>query len=160
MLVTVLGIMVFLQPAISVFDDVSIIALQLFRESYLLFPVATEIVVKPLQSEKASLPMFFMLEGIETEVRLLQLKKALFPILVTPSERVSEDRLLQPWKASSPIQDKLEGMTTEVRPIQNSKAPLPMLVTPSEMITEVRPMHFAYLQLVVCQLILFKTVEK
>ena len=43
MLVTEFGIIVFLQPAISVFDAVSIIALQLLRESYLLFPDDTVI---------------------------------------------------------------------------------------------------------------------
>ena len=39
--VTELGITVFLQPNLSVLDDVSIIALQLFRESYTVFPDAT-----------------------------------------------------------------------------------------------------------------------
>ena len=47
--VTVLGITVFLQPVINVFVDVSIIALQLFRESYTVFPDSTTIDVKPLQ---------------------------------------------------------------------------------------------------------------
>ena len=43
---TVLGIMVFLQPNISLSVAVSIMALQLFRESHIGFPAATEIVCK------------------------------------------------------------------------------------------------------------------
>ena len=50
-LVTLLGIIVFLHPAISVFDDVSIMALQSLRESYTLFPLVTFISVSRLQSE-------------------------------------------------------------------------------------------------------------
>ena len=46
MLVTLLGIMVFLQPTISVFDAVSIIALQLLRESYTVFPDSTTMEVR------------------------------------------------------------------------------------------------------------------
>ena len=47
--VTLLGMTVVLQPEIKVFDAVSIIALQLSRESYLLFPLATVMEVKPEQ---------------------------------------------------------------------------------------------------------------
>ena len=50
MLVTLLGIIVFWQPAIRVFVSVSIIALQLSRESYLVFPVSTLMEVRPLHS--------------------------------------------------------------------------------------------------------------
>ena len=49
MLVTLLGIFVLIHPTINVFDSVSIIALQLFLESYFELPVSTFIVVKPLQ---------------------------------------------------------------------------------------------------------------
>ena len=52
MLVTLLGIFVFGQPAISVLDAVSIIALQLSRESYFVFPASTLIEVRPLQIYK------------------------------------------------------------------------------------------------------------
>ena len=41
MLVTLLGMVVFMQPEINVFEDVSIIALQLLRESYIVFPLST-----------------------------------------------------------------------------------------------------------------------
>ena len=46
---TVFGIMVVLQPAISLFVDFSIIALQLSRESYMVFPAPTVIEVRPVQ---------------------------------------------------------------------------------------------------------------
>ena len=48
-LVTELGIIVFIHPAISVFDDVSIIPLQLLRESYFAFPSSTFIEVRLVQ---------------------------------------------------------------------------------------------------------------
>ena len=51
MLVTEFGMMVFLHPAIKVFEAVSIMALQLLRESYLELPDDTEIFVRPEQPE-------------------------------------------------------------------------------------------------------------
>lgn len=53
MLVTLLGMLVSLQPRIKLFPDFVMIALQLLRESYLVFPEATVIVDKLLQFEKA-----------------------------------------------------------------------------------------------------------
>ena len=44
--VTELGIVVFLQPLINLFVEDSIIALQLLRESYTLFPLVTTILAK------------------------------------------------------------------------------------------------------------------
>mgnify|MGYP003327605298 CR=1 FL=1 len=52
-LVTLLGIVELLQPRIRVFVAVSIIALQLLRQSYLLLPLATVIEVRPQQPLKA-----------------------------------------------------------------------------------------------------------
>ena len=49
MLVTPSGMVVLLHPFKSVLDDVSIIALQLFRESYLGFAEETEIETSELQ---------------------------------------------------------------------------------------------------------------
>ena len=49
MLVTLFGIEVFLHPAINVLDDDSIMALQLLRESYLVFPSSTTMDVRPVQ---------------------------------------------------------------------------------------------------------------
>ena len=76
MLVTLLGIVVLLHPAINVLDDVSIIALQLLRESYLVFPFSTTMVVKSQQSTKAKYPMLITLLGIMMEGRPQQYAKA------------------------------------------------------------------------------------
>ena len=50
MLVTELGITVFLAPTFRVLLDVSMMALQLFRESYTLFPLSTVMKYKSLQT--------------------------------------------------------------------------------------------------------------
>ena len=57
MLVTVLGIKEFIHPAIKMFEAVSMIALQLSRESNFKLPVSTTILVRPEQSKNAELPM-------------------------------------------------------------------------------------------------------
>ena len=56
--ITLVGIVVFWQPAISVLDSVSIIALQLLRESYLGFPASTLILVRSLQLEYLQLAVY------------------------------------------------------------------------------------------------------
>ena len=81
--VMLLGMIVFLHPAIKVLDTVSIIALQLLRESYFVFLFSTDIEVRLLQSEKTSLPIDITLLGIIIEVRLLQPMKAALPINFT-----------------------------------------------------------------------------
>ena len=67
--VTLFGITVDEKPITKVFVAVSIIALQLSRESYLVFSLATVIEVKPEQPEKASLPMEVTLLPMVTEVK-------------------------------------------------------------------------------------------
>ena len=67
--VTLLGITVFLHPVISVLYSVSMIALQLFRESKTEFPFSTWMDVK-LQNANASLPIYVTLLGIVMDVRL------------------------------------------------------------------------------------------
>ncbi len=52
MLVTVLGMTVFLEPIIKVLLSVSIMALQLFRESYTGLPLSTFIEDKPVHPLK------------------------------------------------------------------------------------------------------------
>ena len=69
MLVTELGITVFLHPATSVLDAVSMMALQSFLESYVVFSVSTLMEVRPLQKEKAPSPMEVTELGMVTEVR-------------------------------------------------------------------------------------------
>ncbi len=51
--VTELGMVVFLQPFTSVFVAVSMMALQLSRESYVELPAATTILSRPLQPRNA-----------------------------------------------------------------------------------------------------------
>ena len=96
MLVTELGITVFLHPTINVFVFVSIIALQLSRESYFVFPDSTSIVVRPEQSENAELPMLVTEFGIVTLVKLEQPEKAEPPMLVTELPIVTLVRPEQP----------------------------------------------------------------
>ena len=84
MLVTLDGMIVFIHPTISVFVDVSIIALHSSRLSYTGFSAATLMLVKLLQSSNAASPMLVTLDGISTLVRLLQPKQASSPMLVTP----------------------------------------------------------------------------
>jgi len=81
--------------------------------------------------------MLVTLSGIEMDVRPEQSLKVLLPMLVT-----------------------LLGIETDVRQEQPKKADSPMLVTLLGIVTDVRPEQTAYLQLVVCQSILSKTVEK
>ena len=80
--VTVLGIIVLLQPFINVLVDVLIIALQLFLESYVVLLLSTVIFVRPVRL-KAKLPIEVILSGIITLVKLLQSRKASTPIFVT-----------------------------------------------------------------------------
>ena len=71
-----LGITVFMQPKTSVLLAVAIRALQLLRESYLVFPLATVMLVKPLQPANADLPIEVTELGILTQVRPLQPENA------------------------------------------------------------------------------------
>ena len=73
MLVTLVGMTVLLHPVISVFVEVSIIALQLSRESYLVFPSLTIMEVRPAQPKKAVSPILVTLLGMVMEVMLVQL---------------------------------------------------------------------------------------
>ena len=52
-LVTEFGIIVFLHPAMSSLLDFLIIALQLLRESYMVFPLSTIMEVRPVHPPKA-----------------------------------------------------------------------------------------------------------
>ena len=92
--VTELEIMVFRHPAISVFVAVSIMALQLFRLSYAVFPDSTTMEVKPLQLLKALSPMEVTELGIVTEVKPRHPSKAHLPMEVTELPIVTEVKLL------------------------------------------------------------------
>ena len=95
MLVTLSGMIVLEHPITSLLLLVSMIALHPFRESYIVFPSATIMEVRPLQLLKAEYSIFVTLFGMLMEVRLLQLEKAELPIFVTLSGIFMEERLLQ-----------------------------------------------------------------
>ena len=73
---TELGMMVLLQPIISVLVAVSTIALQLLRESYFVFPLSTIRLSSPVQPENDSFPIEVTDFGIFAEVNPLQCKNA------------------------------------------------------------------------------------
>ena len=83
MVITVLGITVFLQPAISVLVAVSMMALQSLRLSYTVFPVSTCIDVRPLQPWNALPSMEITELGIVMDVKPLQLLNAAIAMVVT-----------------------------------------------------------------------------
>ena len=74
MVVTLLGIIVLLLPVIRVFVSVSTMALHSPRESYLVFPVSTEIDVKPVHPKKAHFPMLVTLLDYDRLMRHKYLK--------------------------------------------------------------------------------------
>ena len=76
MLVTVLGMIVFLHPTIKLFVAVSIIALQFSRESYFVLLLSTVTDVRPEQSLNGLIPIFVTLLGMVTEVRPEQFQNA------------------------------------------------------------------------------------
>ena len=85
---------------------------------------------------------------------------ALSPILVTLEGIATEVSLAHPLNALLPILVTLEGMEMEVSFLHSQNILSTILVTPVEMETEVRFLLKKYLQLIVYQLVLVKTVEK
>jgi hypothetical protein len=75
------------------------------------------------------------------DLRLTQLLKALFPILVTELGIVIEVRTKQFSKANSSIFVKEFGNSTERRAVQVSKARFPILIREFPIVTEVRLIH-------------------
>ena len=67
MLVTLFGMKEFLQPSFIVLVAVSMIALQLSRESYTEFPLSTMMVLKLEQPAKENDPMLVTLFGMVIE---------------------------------------------------------------------------------------------
>ena len=94
MLVTELGIMVFLHPAIKVLLLFSIMALQSSRESYISLSEATDIDSKHEQPLKTKYPMLFTEFGMVTEIKPLQPEKAPLPMLFTELPIVTEVKLV------------------------------------------------------------------
>lgn len=104
-------------------------------------------------------------------LRNLQPLKALEPILVTLSGIVREIKSLQPLKASEPMFVTPLGTTMSLTSFPFTKRwwamdsgfePNVMLhhAAMSEMFTDVKPLQSEYLQLIVYQFVLIKTVDK
>ena len=106
MLVTEFGMTVVLHPTINSFEAVSIMALQSFRESNVLLPEFTTMLVRLGHQANAREPMLVTEFGISMLVRPEQSTNAPSPMLVTEF-----------------------GMTILVRPEQEENALRPMLVT-------------------------------
>lgn len=101
-IVTSWGITVFLHPRIILFVYVSIIALQLPRESYLAFFSSTRIDSKAPTEEKAKSPICKTDLGIVSDFKLMY-ENAPLPIVIIPSDKVKSERLTQSANASLPI---------------------------------------------------------
>ena len=138
--VTLLGIFVFLHPAIKVLLDFSIIALQLLRLSYLGLPFSTTMLSSPSQPSNAlnsmhvgprriTRPMYVTLFGIVILLRLEQSLNASSPMLVTLLGIVMLLSPSQPSNALYPILFTLFGIVMLVSPVHPLNALLPMLVT-------------------------------
>ena len=89
--VTLLGITVFLHPTMSLLVDVSMMALQLLRESKVALPASTIIDDKAVQPEKTDPATMVTLLGIVTEVRLVQFPNTSTAMVVTLFGIVTED---------------------------------------------------------------------
>ena len=117
MLVTLLGITVELQPRINVFVAVSIMALQLFLESYTVFPFSITMLKREKQPTNASSPMLVMLLGMVMDAKPLQPLNAKFPMFVTLFGMVMVVKLEQFMNAHPPMFVTLFGMGIEVKPL-------------------------------------------
>ena len=92
------------------------IALQLFRLSYIVLPESTLIYSNPLHPLKAQLPIFITLLGSVISVNPLHPSKADSPILATPSGIISSVKLLHLQKAPFPILVTLFGIVVFLHP--------------------------------------------
>ena len=96
MLVTDEGMVVVLQPATRVLLAVSIMALQLSRESYFVLPSSTFMLVRPEQPSNALSPMLVTDEGMVMLVKPVQSLNAKSPMLVTDEGMVMLVKPVQP----------------------------------------------------------------
>ena len=114
MLVTLLGIVVPLQPRISVFVAVSMTALQLSRESYVVLSSSTVMVIRLVQLLKA------MLSTLATVSPMTTVSRVDTPFNHVPTVgqcRVADTRP-DPLKALDAIVVTLLGISMEVKPVQ------------------------------------------
>ena len=89
------------------------IALHPLRESYIVFPLSTLIVIRPLHILKAELAILVTELGIMMEIRPIQRENACLPIFVTELGIVIEKSPLHPSNAALPIDSIVDGNETE-----------------------------------------------
>ncbi len=140
-LVTDSGIWLFLQPAIIIFLEDLMIALQLSLESYTGLSASTTILSRPSHPAKQASPKLVTELGMVMEVKPLHNLKQPFPKLVTEFGMVMEVKPLQPSKQLSPKLVTELGMVMEVKPLHNLKQPFPKLVMVSGMVMDVKSLH-------------------
>ena len=85
MFVTLFGIVLLLQPCISVFEELSMIALQSSRLSYTVLSLATVIFSSDVQPLNAEAPILATLLPIDMLARFVHPLKALLPMFATLS---------------------------------------------------------------------------
>ena len=125
MAVTDDGMTVLTMPSCSVLVLVLIRALLFSRESYTVLAGSTVMVLSEEQLQKALRAMLVTVEGMSIPWSELQELKAYSPIVVNPSEKVTDCRLVHPLKAYSLIFFTASGMTISCRLMQAKKALLP-----------------------------------
>ena len=132
---------VFLQPAINLFVDVSIIALQLSRESHMPLFLLTTTEMSPEQPEKVHSGIVVTLSPIIRDEKLVQSPKASDPIWVHFSAlKVTEVSAEQPRRALSGIDVTLLPIVRDEKLVQFPKTSVPILVHFSALkVTEVSP---------------------
>ena len=92
---------------------------------------------KEVQPLNADMPMIVTPEGINIEVRVLQLRNTESPILRSPEGRLIDDRAAQPLNADMPMIVTPEGIIIEVRVLQPWNTESPILRSPDGILTDV-----------------------
>lgn len=114
----------------------------------------------PMPPPNTLSPSLLLISDFVVSSRLGHPLNALLPIAKTLCGMVIEVRISQEENASSAIVVTLGGMVMEVKLEQPENAEPPIAVTLGGMVTKVRLEHMVYLQLVVYQFVLIKTIEK
>lgn len=149
--VMVVGMIVFLHPTINSFCAVSIIALQLSRESYVVLPDSTTILVKPEVPANASFPMVLTEFGMVSEDISEHELNALSPIMVTvlgiivalhPEISLFVDVSMIALQPSLESYTALSGTTTMLtKLLQPENTPSRIEVTDLGIVTEVKSLQ-------------------
>ena len=139
--VTPSGIEVPLQPKSRVLVAVSIMALQLERESYTGLSDATFMVVRAILCSNNTLPIFSTPLPMFTEAKEEQLMNAPSPNSFTELGMVMEVKASQPLNAKRLIASTPLPMLTDFKPLQLENALLLIVMTELGMVIAVNPVH-------------------